>query len=456
MYLNSLIKKYIQKLGIDKSIAYSSGARIVQAFTGLMSIFFVAQFLTKTEQGFYYTFGSIVAIQVFFELGLTNIITQYVAHEASHLHWKDSTHLDGEYKYHSRLAHLLRFSVRWYAVIGTVFFLILLGAGYWFFNYYSRGNEEVRWEIPWILLSIGTVLKLFIAPLMSIIMGLDRVKEVMKMQFYQQLIIPLSTWIGLILDWHLYVLGIASLLSVVYLISYGCLTDLKNILRNLWEIQITEKVIYLKEIFPYQWKIALSWISGYFIYQLFNPVLFATEGAMVAGQMGMTLAVINGISSFSQSWINTKITLWSKLIALKEYFQLDKIFRTTMKQVSVVCLALIFIFVAGLWGLRILDISLGNRFLNWLPLICMVIAMYINQWIFGMATYIRCHKQEPFVINAVSIGIFCCLSTIILGKACGVNGITFGYLVLTFISLIWVYSIFSRNKKKWHNNFQNG
>lgn len=450
MHLNSSIKKYIQKLGIDKSIAYSSGARIVQAFTGLMSIFFVAQFLTKTEQGFYYTFGSIVAIQVFFELGLTNIITQYVAHEASHLHWKDSTHLDGEYKYHSRLAHLLRFSVRWYAVIGIVFFMILLGAGYWFFNYYSPGSDEVRWEIPWILLSIGTVLKLFIAPLMSIIMGLDRVKEVMKMQFYQQLIIPLSTWIGLILDWHLYVLGIASLLSVVYVISYGCLTDLKNILCNLWKIQITEKVIYLKEIFPYQWKIALSWISGYFIYQLFNPVLFATEGPVVAGQMGMTLAAINGISSFSQSWVNTKIPLWSRLIALKDYFQLDRIFSTTMKQLSAVCLGLTLIFILVVWGLRILNIPLGNRFLDWLPLICLLIAMFINQWISGMAVYIRCHKQEPFVVNAVIVGIFCCISTILTGQLWGVNGITISYSVITFANLIWVRCIYKEKKLQWH------
>lgn len=92
------IIEFVRKLGVDKSIAYSSGARVVQAFTGVASILFIAQFLTKTEQGFYYTFGSIIAIQIFFELGLTNIITQYVAHEASHLKWTDSTHLEGRQK----------------------------------------------------------------------------------------------------------------------------------------------------------------------------------------------------------------------------------------------------------------------------------------------------------------------------------------------------------------------
>ncbi|MFK2504393.1 hypothetical protein ACIXPB_19920, partial [Bacteroides fragilis] len=87
---------------------------------------------------------------------------------------------------------------------------------------------------------------------------------------------------------------------------------------------------YKTEIFPYQWKIALSWISGYFIFQLFNPVLFATEGAVIAGQMGMTLAALNGIQSLSLSWMTTKIPLYSGLIAQKQYRQLDIIFNRTL------------------------------------------------------------------------------------------------------------------------------
>ena len=58
----STIKALLKKLGIDKAIAYSSGARIVQAFTGVGSIFFISTFLSGVEQGFYYTFGSLVAI----------------------------------------------------------------------------------------------------------------------------------------------------------------------------------------------------------------------------------------------------------------------------------------------------------------------------------------------------------------------------------------------------------
>ncbi len=122
----------VRKIGVDKSIAYSSGSRVVAAFTGVISIFFISTFLSGVEQGFYYTFGSMISIQVFFELGLTSIITQYVAHEAAHLKIEDNK-LVGDEKYKSRLGSLLHFCVKWYAIISILFFVTLLIAGFVFF-----------------------------------------------------------------------------------------------------------------------------------------------------------------------------------------------------------------------------------------------------------------------------------------------------------------------------------
>ena len=442
-----------KKIGIDKSIAYSSGARIIQTFTGIILLFFIARYLTKAEQGFYYTFGSIVAIQVFFELGLTNIITQYVAHEASHLKWKDTTTLEGEEKNHSRLAHLLRFSVRWYAIISGIFFIVLLGVGIWFFGYYSTPleDETVSWFIPWCLVSIGASIHLFISPLMATIQGLNRVKDVMKMRFYQQLIIPFTTLIGLMIGWHLYVVGIASILSAIYVFVYASCTDLKLIIVKLWRKEITEKIIYKKEIFPYQWKIALSWLSGYFIFQLFNPVLFATHGAVVAGQMGMTIQVLNAINAFSMSWISTKIPVFSGLIAQEEYKKLDKIFNTTVKQMSAVCVMLLGIMILGVSTLRWLDIPLGYRFLPYWPMIFMSLALFLNQYVGAWATYLRCHKKEPYLWLSVVTGLACTGSTIVLGKFYGAFGMSAGYCFIVILSVFLAYSIYTKCKISWHS-----
>ena len=61
-------------------------------------------------------------------------------------------------------------------------------------------------------------------------------------------------------------------------------------------------------------QMASSWLCGYFIYQLFNPVLFAYKGAVVAGQMGMSLSLANALRSVAVSWINTKAAPFGALI----------------------------------------------------------------------------------------------------------------------------------------------
>ena len=127
----NFIREIANKLGIDKAIFFTSSARIVGGFGGVVSVFFIARYLTGIEQGFYYTFGSILAIQVFFELGLNGIITQYVAHEASHLVLNGNKY-EGEDKYLSRMASLLHFCVRRYGVLAGALFVILSFTGSFF------------------------------------------------------------------------------------------------------------------------------------------------------------------------------------------------------------------------------------------------------------------------------------------------------------------------------------
>ncbi len=445
------------KIGIDKSIFYTSSARIIQALGGVVAILFVAKYLNGVEQGFYYTFGSIVAIQVFFELGLNGIITQYVAHEMAHLEWKDNVTLTGEKKHLSRVSSLLHFSIKWYSVFAIVLFITLLIVGFVFFNKYDTSGEHIDWEIPWLLLSIGTSINLLLAPILALFEGLGKVTGVARIRLFQQLLSVIVVCGGLIGGAKLYVSGINWIVGIILILSLLYNGDFKRILINLWKVEMSYKVDYKKEIFPYQWKIALSWMSGYFIFQLFNPVLFATEGAVVAGQMGMTLAALNGITSLSMSWMSTKVPLFSNLIALKKYVELDKVFGNTLKQstlinASTLILMFLVIFTIRFFHLVIGGMYLGDRFLDYLPLILMMTPIFLNQFISSWATYLRCHKKEPFLIISIVTGILCSLSTILLGRCFGIIGITIGYCIITVFTFIWGYAIYLRKKRVWHND----
>jgi len=438
------------KLGVDKAIFYTSAARILQAFTGVVTIFFVARFLSGIEQGFYYTFGSILAIQVFFELGFNGIITQYVAHEVSHLHSNSAGELCGSPPHLSRLSSLLHMCVKWYSIIAGILFLVLLITGFIFFRRYDKSGGAVIWNIPWIILSFSTTLAFLLNPILAFIEGLGKVMEVAKMRLTQQILTTLLIWVCLISGVKLYASGLSNVFGLLLLLNLLFFNKYWFIFINIWRSLGKEKIGYKREIFPYQWKIALSWVSGFFIFQLFNPVLFATEGAVVAGQMGMTLAALNGILSLSFSWMSTKVPTYSSLIAQKNYWQLDKLFDKTLKQSVLINGSGLVILFFMIYTLKYFQFPLGNRFLPYFPLLLMMAPIFLNQFVSSWATYLRCHKKEPFLINSIVGAIFCSLSTVLLGKYFGLIGITSGYCFITLLLLPWAYYIYKTKKAEWH------
>lgn len=451
----SIFKSLLNKFGIDGAIGYTLIARLLQAMGGVISLLFIVTFLTTQEQGYYYTFGSILALQIFFELGFSGIIVQYVAHEAAHLTWGSNISFSGAPKHISRISSLLRFAVKWFAIISLLLFFVLLVLGFVFFNTYGK-DMEINWQGPWILLSLTTALSLLLSPILGFIEGLGKVKDIAKLRLIQQVIQLSTLFLFFFLGMKLYAAPLASICSLSIGFLWFFLTDLKKLVLTFWNKMGSYRVDYIKEIFPFQWKIALSWISGYFIFQLFNPVLFATEGSVVAGQMGMSIAVLNAILSLTLSWMTTKVPVYSDLIATKRFNELDKLFNKTLLQSSMVNLLGLFIFLSSLliiktFHLEIFSKYFGDRFLSAFPLICMAIPILINHIVSSLATYLRCHKEEPMLVQSICIGVLCAASTIFLGKYFGVNGIAFGYCIITIVSLLWTISIFLSKKKEWHN-----
>lgn len=451
-----LIKKGSNKIGIDGAIAFTILSRVIQAGGGVVTLIFIAKCLTKVEQGYYYTFGSILAIQVFFELGLSNIITQFVAHENASLIWKDRASFTGKEESSSRLASLLRFTVRWFGVIAVLLFFGLLIAGYFFFGVFGKNDVNVNWQIPWVILSITTSLSLMVSPILAFFEGLGRVKEVARIRMIQQIVQLSLVLLFFSLGFKLFSAPIAAISAFAIVPIWILLGPKMKLLQFIWSKIGKWKVNYRLEIFPFQWKIALSWISGYFIFQLFNPVLFATEGAVIAGQMGMTLTVLNSVFSLAFSWISTKVPVFSSLIAQKDYEQLDSLFNKTLIQstaLNAFGLMMFFglIFILRYFNIKIEGKNFADRFLPFLPMLFMIIPIILNHIVGSWATYMRCHKKEPMLVQSVVIGCLCCVSTIGLGHYFGVIGITLGYMALTIIGFIWTYFTFITKKKEWHD-----
>ncbi len=446
-FLHSILKK----AGIDGAIFYTVLSRIIQSAGGVVTIFLVAQFLSKEEQGFYYTFASVLAIQTFFELGLGGIIVQYAAHEMASLSISDTNEISGDLKNKSRLSSLLHFCVKWYSVFSVLLFLFLLSFGYLFFDKYGVSYPQVNWKNPWVLVSLFTALNLLISPGMAMVQGMDKVKEMAKIALIQQSLVISITWISLISGASLYAVAINSACNFIFIVILYTYTPFPSILYNIFKYNGIHKISYRREIFPLQWKIAISWISGYFIFQLFNPVIFAFEGPIVAGQMGMTLTVLSAILGLIVSWTSTKVPKWSLFIAKKDYKALDESTREVIRNSSLVGIVGITIFILALVLIKYLGFPLAYRFLPiWLCTV-LFITIPVNNIINCWATYLRCHKKEPFLIQAVIVGSLCALSTFILGKYIGVGGIVVGYVIIVVgVSLPLSFFIFKNKRREYH------
>ena len=130
----SLWTRFKHVSGVDRAIGFTVLARGWSTAGGVVTVLLIARFLNLAEQGYYYTFASLVALQIVFELGFSFVILQLAAHERAKLTILPSFQLTGDPVAHSRLASVLQKSVRWYSAAGLCMALSLLPAGFYFFS----------------------------------------------------------------------------------------------------------------------------------------------------------------------------------------------------------------------------------------------------------------------------------------------------------------------------------
>ena len=120
-----------------------------------------------------------------------------------------------------------------------------------------------------------------------------------------------------------------------------------------------------------------------------------------------------------------------------------------------ICAFLLICFVLVVLLLRATNLQINgqvfaDRFLDFWPMMLMVIPVFLQQFTNSWATYLRCHKQEPFLVNSIVGGVLCMLSTLGFGKLFGLDGVTIGYCAIQIALFPWGYYLYKSNKIKWH------
>jgi O-antigen/teichoic acid export membrane protein len=437
-------------VGFDRAIAYTVLARGWAGISGLITVALIARKLSPAEQGYYYTFGSLVALQIIFELGFSVVVLQLATHEVAHLTIDTNERIFGPDAAHSRLASILRKALKWYSVAAVLMACFLIPLGWHFFSSNPDIHHPIAWRLPWICVVLASSLTFQIDPIFSFMEGCGFVARVARTRLAQSVTGGLLAWGALLLHHGLFapalLIGGQAIAGIVWIASR------RRLLFHLLRHPVGQHAIdWWTEVWPFQWRIAVSYASGFFIFQLFNPVLFKYWGPAAAGRMGMSLNLSNAIASIAIAWINTKAAPFGAMIARREYATLDRLFfRSVWQSVSLAILGALTVWT-GVVLLNHRHLPFAQRVLPPLPFAFLLICMIMNQIVNSWALYLRAHKQEKFLIPSVISAVCLTLSTYFLGRRFGALGMTSGQLLIGIvIGVGWGGYIFSHYRRLWH------
>lgn len=440
----------LKKMNIDIDIGITLLYRLWTVFAGAVLLFVIPVYLSPSEQGYYFTIASLVALQVFFELGFNFVVTQTISHEMGKVNITENLKLDGNIDSLLKIRSLIDSLHKWYIYIASTFFTVVFIFGIIFF--YNSALPAMRWMPVWAAVAFFAAVNLYYGPYYSVIEGFGFVAKVAKIRLIQSIIGYLSFVLVLMFDYGLYALpcisGMAALITVFWITrtfkSIKFESDLDN---KAIGVRCDDLISWKRDILPLQWKLAISWFSGYLIFQLFNPFLFKNQGAEVAGKVGLALTIFSTILSISMSWVNAKVPTMSRYIANADFKFVNGLFRRLVLKSSIVNLIVIVSFDLFVIFLGEFEFSLVHRLPTLDVLLMLSLVALINHLIFCMALYMRAFKDEPLLICSLVSGVIISI-LVFFGSLYSANiTILFYLLVTAFVSFPWVLFVFIRYRQ---------
>jgi hypothetical protein len=411
-------------LGIDRSIVFNLGARAFGIVAQPLTLVLIASRLSAAEQGYYYTFFSLLGLSFFLELGLGVVLTQFASHEFNRLRWTADRRLDGDPTALGRLLRLIRLSLAWYGVLLLVLVAGMVPAGLVFFAAKHAG-PPIPFESAWVLLVVLFGLNTLFVPLMAILEGCGEVPTVQFVRFVQAMAGSGALWVALV--------GGGKLFSIpaqfaAYLVCASVMLGVRyrGLLRQamVGHRDLPGAFSWRDEVLPMQWRVALTTAVAYFAGGLFTPLAFRYQGPVVAGAVGLSLSVTTAVGNVGLAWVSTKAPIYGSLAAAGDREVLDRIAGTRTRQGVTVCVTLFIVLIAATGVASVLFQS--------------------------MSAYLRAFKREPLFPVSILVAGVMALTAWTTARFFSAEAMVLGLMVVNCtVMLPLAFLVFRRERRHW-------
>ena len=364
------------------------------ASTGISGLgFFLAAYLVSTNlsvegQAKYFMVMSLVALQSAFEMGASQLLMSNLAYRRS-----SSAALQD---LPAELAAVLQVALRYAKVCSAVYVPLFLAV------YLLVLNISALTLAEGVVLALGSATSMFATFLFSFLEGLGAVQKAYALRFLMNVSRTVALTTGLVLGAGGYAitasLWLSSLLSLLVVVFSGDWQRLWRLADHLPPAQGGDLFSWRVHIFPAQWRLSVSWVSSYVIYQGPIWLSFAVLNTSASARFGLSWSIFMGLSAVGASILAAHAAPLSTFLGSQKIVEAIHLW----KRKSTALLAF-----AALTGLIFIA---AVRFApaNWLPkdrvldvpeLWCILFATLANQMIYCIVVLGRATGKELFHLN---------------------------------------------------------
>lgn len=344
-----------------------------------------ARRLTSAELGFFFSYLSFGALMQLGDFGLSYATLQAAGR------------LAGSGRGHE-LASLERRVVKW-NILATAIAAALVTLLGWATFSSQPSISNVAWRSSWFAYVVAVIASQLTMPRISLREGGGRIEQMWTLRLVQELAGGAACLIALHAGAVLY--SLAAYAGVRAIVAASWLTFGDPLRHDTAAAPYTIER-WMAEVWPFQWKIALSGLSGFLIFRSFSPIVLLEKGPVAAGQFGLAISFMNLMIAVTTAWPLSQAAHYAALNASGGHGELRRSFPTMLWASSAFAILASAILVAGLAEARVLGISVALRLPDMTTTTFILATAIIHHVVACFAVFLRAEGREPLLIASVA------------------------------------------------------
>jgi hypothetical protein len=363
--------------------------RGLQGAVMLVAMLGIHHFLSQQEQGLFFVFVSLGVLLQLGEFGVAYATLQTATHLAA----------AGEI---SRLAQVQRQARRLNLLLMGAALAVVGSLGLFLFARRADiSPSEVAWIAPWLAFVVAAFAAQIANLEVVLIEGSLSPTVAWRIRFFQEVLAG-GAFIAALLGgaglWSLAVLW-ATRAAVA-----GFLTGSARSLPTTGVVGDANMFNWKADAWPFQWKIGLSYLSGFLIFQAINPIVLVEKGTIVAGKVGISLAMMNMVLAISTVWPLSQASRYGRMITNEQFGQLRREFWLVTFGSTAFTVLLTLGVLSALQLLTVLQPFLA-RTADLIATAAFLATAVVHHIVLCIAVLLRAERREPLLAASIMGGL---------------------------------------------------